>query len=121
MRLATVRSGSRDGRLVVIRRDGEVAADASGITPNLQSALDAWDACEPALRALAASLDAGRVHHERVDPAALLPPLPRAYEWVDGSAYLNHVHLVRRARGAEPPPTRPSDGTTSPRMPARPR
>jgi fumarylacetoacetate (FAA) hydrolase len=109
MRLATVRSGSRDGRLVVVRRDGEVAADASGIAPSLQSALDGWDACEPALRALAASLDAGKVHHERLDPAALLPPLPRAYEWVDGSAYLNHVRLVRRARGAEPPPTLETD------------
>ncbi len=109
MRLATVRSASRDGRLVVVRRDGEALADASGIATSLQAALDAWDACEPALRALAASLDAGKVHTEPLDPAALSSPLPRAYEWVDGSAYLNHARLVRRARGAEPPATLETD------------
>jgi fumarylacetoacetate (FAA) hydrolase len=109
MRLATVRSGSRDGRLVVVRRDGAAAADASGIAPSLQAALDGWDAREPALRALAASLDAGRVHTEPLDPRSLLSPLPRAYEWVDGSAYLPHVRRVRRARGAEPPPTLETD------------
>ncbi|HVI96377.1 MAG TPA: fumarylacetoacetate hydrolase family protein [Anaeromyxobacter sp.] len=109
MRLATVRSGSRDGRLVVVRRDGAAVADASGIAPSLQAALDGWDACEPALRALAASLDAGRVHTEPLDPHALLAPLPRAYEWIDGSAYLSHVRRVRRARGAEPPATLETD------------
>jgi fumarylacetoacetate (FAA) hydrolase len=102
VRLATLRDGTRDGRLLVVRRDGEAAAAAAGIAPTLQAALDRWDACEPALRALAADLDAGRVRGEPLDPRALAPPLPRAYEWVDGSAYLNHVRLVRRARGAKP-------------------
>ncbi|HYG66897.1 MAG TPA: fumarylacetoacetate hydrolase family protein [Anaeromyxobacteraceae bacterium] len=109
MRLASVRDGSRDGRLVVVRHDGEAIADASGIARNLQSALDRWESCEPALRALAESFDAGRVHGEPLDPGRLLSPLPRAYEWVDGSAFLNHVRLVRRARGAEPPPTLETD------------
>src|SRR5512140_3570910 len=94
MRLATARDGGRDGRLLVVRRDGEAAADASGIAPSLQHALDHWDACEPALSALSRALDS---------------PLPRAYEWVDGSAFLSHVRRVRRARGAEPPPTLETD------------
>ncbi|WP_242340230.1 fumarylacetoacetate hydrolase family protein [Anaeromyxobacter sp. SG66] len=109
MRLATLRDGSRDGRLVVVRRDGAAFADASGVAPTLQAALDAWEAREPALRALAASLDADRARAEPLDPARLLSPLPRAFEWVDGSAYLNHVRLVRKARGAEPPPTLEQD------------
>jgi fumarylacetoacetate (FAA) hydrolase len=105
MRLATVQDGSRDGRLVVVRRDGDAVLDASSVAATLQGALDRWDSCAPSLRALAASLDAGDVEGEPLDEDALLPPLPRAYEWVDGSAYLNHVRLVRRARGAEPPAT----------------
>jgi fumarylacetoacetate (FAA) hydrolase len=105
MRVATLRDGSRDGRLVVVRADGEAYADASGVAPTLQAALDGWDACEAGLRALAASLDGGRVHAHPLRVEDLLAPLPRAYEWVDGSAYLNHVRLVRRSRGAEPPPT----------------
>jgi fumarylacetoacetate (FAA) hydrolase len=109
MRLATVRDGSRDGRLVVVRRDGEAVADASGVAPTLQFALDRWEACEAGLRALAGALDAGKAHAEPLDPRRLGPPLPRAYEWIDGSAYLGHVRRVRRARGAEPPPTLETD------------
>jgi len=109
MRLATKRDGSRDGRLLVVRRDGEAAVDARAIAPTLQAALDRWDACEGPLRALAEDLDRGRVAGEPLDPRALLSPLPRAYEWVDGSAYLNHVRLVRRSRGAELPPSLETD------------
>ena len=109
MRLATKRDGSRDGRLLVVRRDGEAAAEARAIAPTLQAALDRWDACEGPLRALAEDLDRGRVAGEPLDPRALLSPLPRAYEWVDGSAYLNHVRLVRRSRGAELPPSLETD------------
>jgi len=109
MRLATVRDGSRDGRLVVVRRDGEAWLDASRVAPTLQAALDRWDACAASLRALAASLDAGDEDGEPLEIDALLAPLPRAYEWVDGSAFLSHVRLVRRARGAEPPPSLETD------------
>lgn len=109
MRLATARDGGRDGRLVVVRRDGDALLDVRPVARTLQDALDRWDTCAPSLRALAASLDAGDVDGEPLDPDALLSPLPRAYEWVDGSAYLNHVRLVRRARGAEPPPTLETD------------
>ena len=109
MRLATLRDGTRDGRLLVVRRDGEAAAAAAEIAPTLQAALDRWDACEPALQAHAADLDAGRVRGDPLDPRALAPPIPRAYEWVDGSAYLNHVRLVRRARGAKPPESLETD------------
>ncbi|HZZ83918.1 MAG TPA: fumarylacetoacetate hydrolase family protein [Anaeromyxobacteraceae bacterium] len=104
MRLATLRDGTRDGRLAVVRRDGAALASAAAIAPTLQAALDGWEQRAPLLRALAEDLDRGRVEGEPVVPARLHAPLPRAYEWVDGSAYLNHVRLARRARGAEPPP-----------------
>src|SRR5262250_3972298 len=106
MRLATLRDGSRDGRLVVVTRDGRGGRDAS-VPPTLQAALDDWQHAEPALRALAARLEAGG--GEPLDPRQLAPPLPRAYEWVDGSAFLNHVRLVRKARNAAVPPTLETD------------
>jgi fumarylacetoacetate (FAA) hydrolase len=108
MKLATLRDGTRDGRLVVVRHDGATYAPAEGVR-TLQAALDAWETTEPALRALARKLDAGEVEGIAVAPEKLHAPLPRAYEWVDGSAYLNHVRLVRKARHAEPPPTLTTD------------
>ncbi len=92
----------------MVRRDGAAAADASGIAPSLQHALDHWEACEPALRALSRSLDEGKVGSE-LDVRSLHAPLPRAFEWVDGSAFLSHVRRVRRARGAAPPTTLETD------------
>jgi fumarylacetoacetate (FAA) hydrolase len=109
MKLATLRDGTRDGALVVVRRDGTAFARAYDVARTLQSALDAWDATEPGLRALSERLDAGKLDAEPLDVRQLHAPLPRAYEWVDGSAYLNHVRLVRKARGAEPPPTLETD------------
>jgi fumarylacetoacetate (FAA) hydrolase len=109
MRLATLRDGSRDGRLAVVRRDGARLAPAAAIAPSLQAALDDWPRREPRLRALAAELDGGALAGEPVVPEALCAPLPRAYEWVDGSAFLQHVRLVRKARGAELPPKLESD------------
>ena len=109
MKLATLRDGSRDGRLLVVRTDGEAASPAPDAWPTLQRALDDWDAAEPALRELATGLDRKQLDGMPVDPARLAAPLPRAYEWVDGSAYLNHVILVRKARGAEPPKTLETD------------
>jgi fumarylacetoacetate (FAA) hydrolase len=109
MKLATLRDGSRDGRLHVVRRDGEAGAPSPDQWPTLQSALDDWSAAEPKLRALADQLDRGAVDGTAIDSSRLGAPLPRAYEWVDGSAFLNHVILVRKARGAEPPKTLETD------------
>jgi fumarylacetoacetate (FAA) hydrolase len=109
MTLATLRDGTRDGRLIVVRRDGTRYAHASSIAPTMQHALDDWDALEPRLRELADRLESDAVESHPVDPTELRAPLPRAYEWVDGSAYINHIILVRKARGAEPPPTLRTD------------
>jgi fumarylacetoacetate (FAA) hydrolase len=108
MKLATLRDGSRDGRLLVVRRDGEVGAPAPDAWPTLQRALDDWTAAEPALRALDDQLASG-LEGTPIDPLRLGAPLPRAYEWIDGSAYLNHAILVRRARGAPLPATLETD------------
>lgn len=109
MRLATLRDGSRDGALLVVSPDGLRCASAGQIAPTLQAALDDWEALSPRLEALSRDLAAGVADARPLDVAALHSPLPRAYEWVDGSAYLNHVRLVRKARGAEPPPTLETD------------
>jgi fumarylacetoacetate (FAA) hydrolase len=109
MKLATLRNGTRDGSLLVVKKDLSTWTSAAHIAPTLQAALDGWEAAEPKLRALAADLESGKVKGEFYDPTQLMAPLPRAYEWVDGSAYLNHVILVRKARKAEPPPTLKTD------------
>jgi fumarylacetoacetate (FAA) hydrolase len=103
MRLGTLRDGSRDGALVVVDPSGTHYALASEIAPTLQAALDAWQSAESRLRALAETLARDPKRGRPLDVADLAAPLPRAYEWVDGSAYPNHVRLVRKARGAEPP------------------
>jgi fumarylacetoacetate (FAA) hydrolase len=102
MKLASLKSG-RDGRLVVVSGDLTRCADAAAIAPTLQAALDDWARCEAPLRALSAALDADPAQGEAFDEAACASPLPRAYQWADGSAYVNHVQLVRQARGAEMP------------------
>src|SRR5688572_18425998 len=109
MRLATLRNGTRDGALCLVRSDQKSFAPATQIAPTLQAALDDWTHAEPELRQLARKLESGEVAGQPLDVAALHAPLPRAYEWVDGSAYLNHVRLVRKARGAEPPKTLETD------------
>ncbi|MFT3713686.1 MAG: fumarylacetoacetate hydrolase family protein [Archangium sp.] len=109
MKLATLRNGTRDGALLVVKKDLSTWTSASHIAPTLQAALDSWEASEPKLRGLAADLESGKVKGEFYDPTQLMAPLPRAYEWVDGSAYLNHVILVRKARKAEPPATLKTD------------
>ena len=109
MRLASMADGSRDGALVVVDHRSEHVTSARAIAPSLQAALDDWERAEPRLRALADALEQGRVPADRIDLARMLAPLPRAYEWVDASAYVNHVLLVRKARGAAPPDTLYSD------------
>ena len=104
MKLASLKGG-RDGRLVVVSHDLAWYADASTVAPTLQAALDDWDRCEPQLRALALSVETHGVPLERFHEHEAAAPLPRAYQWADGSAYVNHVELVRKARGAEMPET----------------
>jgi fumarylacetoacetate (FAA) hydrolase len=103
MRLATVRDGSRDGALVVIDPTGTRFTSASEVAPSLQAALDDWERVAPELALLAEALAHDPDGGEPLSISHLAAPLPRAYEWVDGSAYLNHLRLVRQARGAELP------------------
>jgi fumarylacetoacetate (FAA) hydrolase len=103
MRLATLRDGSRDGALVVVAKAGDRRASAAAVAPTLQRALDTWERSRDGLEALAARLEADAEFGEPLEVNELAAPLPRAYEWVDASAYPNHVRLVRKARGAEPP------------------
>lgn len=110
MKLGSLKEGGRDGTLVVVSRDLTRAVRATGIAPTLQSALEDWSNLAPRLNALSDALNAGRAPEAfDLDVAALAAPLPRAYEFVDGSAYLPHVERVRRARGAEVPESFYSD------------
>jgi fumarylacetoacetate (FAA) hydrolase len=103
MKLASLKSG-RDGRLVVVDASLRHYAPAAGIAATLQAALDDWGRAAPRLRDLAAALEAHQAKEALpFEPGACAAPLPRAYQWVDGSAYVNHVELVRKARGAELP------------------
>ena len=102
MKLASLKHG-RDGRLVVVSRDLMRAADAAAVSPTLRQALDDWDAAAPRLAEIANALEAGRIAHQPFDPTQCAAPLPRSFGWADGSAYVNHVALVRKSRGAEVP------------------
>ena len=105
MKLASLRRGGRDGRLVVVSRDLTHCQLVPGIAPTLQAALDDWATVFPRLAERAAALEHSSAHSDVMpfEPAQCAAPLPRAYHWVDGSAYVNHVELVRKARGAEMP------------------
>ena len=109
MKLATLRDDTRDGRLIVVNRDGSRYVLADEIAPTMQAALDRWDEVEPKLRELADQLEGDDLEGLALDTTQLHAPLPRAYEWIDGSAYINHIVLVRKARGAEPPETLETD------------
>ena len=102
MKLGSLKSG-RDGRLVVVSRDLAWCADATHIAPTLQAALDDWRSVAPQLQLLATDLAHEVIPMMRFHERAAAAPLPRAYQWADGSAYVNHVQLVRQARGAEMP------------------
>ena len=104
MKLASLRHG-RDGHLIVVSPDGARFVRATGIADTMQAAMDEWARAHPLLLALSHDLAAGRVKGEALDVAQLAAPLPRPYEWIDGSAYINHIILVRKARNAEPPAT----------------
>jgi fumarylacetoacetate (FAA) hydrolase len=105
MKLATLRRGGRDGRLAVVSRDLMRCVLVPGIAPTLQAALDDWTTVAPRLaeRAAALELSSSQADVMPFDATQCAAPLPRAYHWVDGRAYVNHVELVRKARGAEMP------------------
>ena len=104
MKLATYNDGSRDGQLVVVSRDLAQAHFATGIATRMQQVLDDWNFISPQLEDLFVTLNHGKARHAfAFEPRLCMAPLPRAYQWADGSAYINHVELVRRARNAEVP------------------
>jgi fumarylacetoacetate (FAA) hydrolase len=106
MKLATLKDGTRDGRLVVVSRDLSRCIPAPQVAPTLQAALDDWSRAAPQLQLLSNELNAGNGDGAvAFDPLQAMAPLPRAFHWVDGSAYVNHVELVRKARKAEMPPS----------------
>jgi fumarylacetoacetate (FAA) hydrolase len=106
MKLASLRNGMRDGQLLVVSRDLSRALPVPHIAPNLQAALDDWARIVPRLEEAARGLEDGHAAGSfPFQPTQVLAPLPRAHHWVDGSAYVNHVELVRKARGAEMPPS----------------
>jgi fumarylacetoacetate (FAA) hydrolase len=104
MKLASYKDGSRDGQLVVVSRDLATAHYATGIATRLQQVLDDWSFLSPQLEDLYTTVNQGRARHAfPFDPKMCMAPLPRAYQWADGSAFINHVELVRKARNAEVP------------------
>ncbi|MEJ6401860.1 fumarylacetoacetate hydrolase family protein [Yoonia sp. 2307UL14-13] len=103
MKLASLNEG-RDGKLIVVSHDLKTATLASGVAPTLQTALEDWTNTEPKLEKLAAHLEAGKVDSFAFDANSAASPLPRAYQWLDAGAYIHHMELARRARGADMPP-----------------
>ena len=104
MKLGTLDDGTRDGQLIVVSRDLQRAHLATDIAPRLQSVLDDWQFLAPQLADLYETLNLGKARHAfAFDPQQCLAPLPRAYQWADGSAYVNHVELLRRSRQAAMP------------------
>lgn len=105
MKLASLKQGGRDGTLIVVDKKIETAITVPEIAQSLQAALDNWESAAPKLEKKYKSLcDGKEASAFKLDPKQLHSPLPRAYQWIDGSAYLHHVELVRKARGAEMPP-----------------
>ncbi len=106
MKLATYKDGSRDGQLVVVSRDLSTAHYATGIASKLQQVLDDWNFISPQLQDLYDTLNSDKARHAfPFEPVQCMAPLPRAYQWADGSAFINHVELVRKARNSEVPDT----------------
>lgn len=103
MKLATLKDGSRDGQLVVVSKDLERYTLAGAVAGTLQRALDEWTEKEPGLQDISKRLNLGQIKGEIFDQTRCCSPLRRSYQWADGSAYVNHVELVRKARGAEMP------------------
>ncbi len=113
MKLATLRDSTRDGKLIIVSKDNKKFVEATGVAKTMQEALDNWDTASPKLNHLYQDLNSGKLEGQilgdMIEKQKLAAPLPRAYEWIDGSAYINHVVLVRKARNAEPPKTLKTD------------
>jgi len=109
MKLASLKRGGRDGTLVIVSGDLQRCAAVPAVEPTLQRAIEDWPLAEPALRAIASQLEQGKVDAQPFDATLAAAPLPRAYQWLDGSAYLYHAELVRKARKAEMPQSLYSD------------
>lgn len=105
MKLASLKAGGRDGTLIVVDRSLSVYRAVPDIAPTLQRALETWGETAPRLKAVYDELNRNTTMGEKVAMSALASPLPRAYQWLDGSAYLTHVERVRKARGADMPPS----------------
>jgi len=103
MKLASLNDGSKDGQLIVVSKDLTKFISATDIAPTMQNAMDNWDNIFDELNMLSKNLNSGKINSIEFEPKNVLSPLPRSYQWADGSAYVNHVHLVRKARGAEMP------------------
>jgi len=103
MKLASLNDGSKDGQLIVVSRDLSKFAYASDVSQTMQNAMDNWEDVFNELTSLSNDLNRGNLKSKKFEPKNVLSPLPRSYQWADGSAYVNHVHLVRKARGADMP------------------
>ena len=101
MKLGTLRNGRPDGQLIVVSTDLSQYVSAGRVAPNLQSALDNWNSAKPELEALSASLNAGRIASQPFDPLLAMAALPRAYQWIDGAAYMSHLERVRSLKGSK--------------------
>lgn len=101
MKLATLRSPRPDGQLVIVSSDGSRSTSAGRIAPTLQAALDDWERCAPALADLSAGLDAGAIASQPFETSLARAPLPRAFQWIDGSGYLSHLERVRSLKGSK--------------------
>ena len=109
MKLASLKAGGRDGTLMVVSGDLSRMTPATSVARTLQQAIETWESSAPELAELADAVDSGDVETQAYDPDLLASPLPRAFQWADGSAYLSHMRLVRKARGAEMPPGAETD------------
>jgi fumarylacetoacetate (FAA) hydrolase len=109
MKLGTIKDGSRDGKLAVVSRDGKRYLEVGSECMTMQALLDQWDSMAPIVDKKFQALESEKIAGSAVDEGLFGSPLPRAYEWIDGSAYINHIVLVRKARNAEPPATLKTD------------
>ena len=109
MKLATLKTGGRDGTPVLVSRDMQRMVLATSVVSTIRDAIENWARVEPELKMLANNLEEGAVETIAYDPTLLASPLPRAFQWADGSAYLSHMRLVRKARGAEMPANSETD------------